>query len=52
MIQEISIMPTSTQELQSFNQYAADRIQNGGAGLELGELLEEWKSQAADDLVV
>jgi hypothetical protein len=45
MIQEISIMPTSTQELQSFHQYAAARIQNGGAGLELGELLEEWKSR-------
>lgn len=38
-------MPTSIQELQSFHQYAAARIQNGGAGLELGELLEEWKSR-------
>ena len=36
-------MPTSTQELQSFQQYAAARIQNGGAKLELDELLEEWK---------
>lgn len=38
-------MPTSAQELRSFHQYAAARIQNGGAGLELGELLEEWKSR-------
>jgi hypothetical protein len=45
MIQEISIMPTSTQELQVFHQDAAARIQNGGAGLELDELLEEWKSR-------
>lgn len=36
-------MPTSTQELQSFQQYAAARIQNGGAKLELDDLLEEWK---------
>ena len=38
-------MPTSTQELQSFQEYAAARIQNGGAKLELDELLEEWKSR-------
>jgi|GEM_PF-2154102 len=38
-------MPTSTQELQSFQKYAAARIQNGGAKLELDELLEEWKSR-------
>ena len=36
-------MPTSTQELQSFQTYAAARIQNGGAMLELDDLLEEWK---------
>lgn len=38
-------MPTSTQELQSFQKYAAARIQNGGAMLELDELLDEWKHQ-------
>lgn len=38
-------MPTSTQELESFQQYAAARIQNGGAKLELDELLEEWKAR-------
>lgn len=32
-------MPTSTQELQSFHQYAAIRIQHGGAKLELDDLL-------------
>ncbi len=38
-------MPTSTQELQSFQKYAATRIQDGGAQLELDDLLEEWKCQ-------
>ncbi len=41
-------MPTSTQELQSFQQYAATRIQNGGAKLELDDLLDEWKHQNPD----
>lgn len=36
-------MPTSTQELQSFHEYAAARLQNGGAKLELDDLLNEWK---------
>ncbi len=36
-------MPTSTQELESFQTYAAARIQNGGATLALDNLLEEWK---------
>ena len=43
-------MPTSTQELQSFQKYAAARIQNGGAKLELDELLDEWKHQNPDPL--
>lgn len=38
-------MPTSADELQSFQQYAAARIQNSGAKLELDDLLEEWKHQ-------
>ena len=41
-------MPTSTQELHSFHKYAAARIQNGGAKLELDELLDEWKHQNPD----
>ncbi|RLT07638.1 MAG: hypothetical protein DWI22_09555, partial [Planctomycetota bacterium] len=41
-------MPTSTQELQSFQQFAAARIQNGGAMLELDDLLDEWKHQNPD----
>ncbi len=41
-------MPTSTQELQSFQKYAAARIQNGGAKLELDDLLDEWKHQNPD----
>ena len=41
-------MPTSTQDLQSFQQYAATRIQNGGAKLELDDLLDEWKHQNPD----
>lgn len=41
-------MPTSTQELQSFQQYAAARIQNGAAMLELDDLLDEWKHQNPD----
>jgi len=41
-------MPTSTQELQSFQKYAAARIQNGGAMLELDDLLDEWKHQNPD----
>ena len=43
-------MPTSTQELQSFQKYAAAHIQNGGAKLELDELLDEWKHQNPDPL--
>ncbi len=43
-------MPTSTQELQSFQKYAAARIQNGGAKLELDDLLDEWKHQNPDPL--
>lgn len=46
--QEILIMPTSTRELQSFHQYAAMRIQNGGAKLELSNFLDEWKHQNPD----
>ncbi len=45
-------MPTSTQELQSFQQYATARIQNGGAMLELDELLEEWKDHNTAQSVV
>ena len=41
-------MPTSTQELQSFQQYAAARIQNGAVMLELDDLLDEWKHQNPD----
>ena len=41
-------MPTSTQVLQSFQQFAAARIQNGGAMLELDDLLDEWKHQNPD----
>ena len=41
-------MPTSTQELQSFQKYASARIQNGGAKLELDDLLDEWKHQNPD----
>jgi len=43
-------MPTSTQELQSFQTYAAARIQNGGAKLELDDLLDEWKHQNSNPL--
>ncbi len=38
-------MPTSTQELQSFQEYAKARIQNNGAQLDLEDLLDEWKHQ-------
>ncbi|HQX50764.1 MAG TPA: hypothetical protein PLR25_12700 [Planctomycetaceae bacterium] len=39
------MMPTSTQELQRFQEYAAARIQNNGAKLDLEDLLDEWKHQ-------
>jgi len=38
-------MPTSTQEFQSFQTYAAARTQNRGAKLELDDLLDEWKTR-------
>ena len=50
-------MPTSSQELQSFQQYASARIQNGGALLELDDLFDEWRNlnpdpkQLSDDAI-
>ena len=41
-------MPTSPQELQSFQQYATARLQNGGALLELDELFDEWRNLNPD----
>lgn len=41
-------MATSTQELQSFQQHVAVRIQNGGAKLELDDFLDKWKYQNPD----
>ena len=41
-------MPTTPQELQSFQQYATARLLDGGASLELDELLEEWRNQYPD----
>ncbi len=41
-------MPTSTQELQNFQEYATARIQNDGAKLELEDLLDEWKHKNQD----
>ncbi|MFM8475745.1 MAG: hypothetical protein ACKOEO_08095 [Planctomycetaceae bacterium] len=38
-------MPTSLDQLHSFQAYAAARLQTGGAQLELDDLLDEWKSQ-------
>ena len=37
-------MPTSSQELQSFQQYATARLQEGGALLELDHLFDEWRN--------
>ena len=50
-------MPTSSQELQSFQQYASARIQHGGALLELDDLFDEWRNlnpdpkQLSDDAI-
>ncbi|MEJ7590062.1 MAG: hypothetical protein WKF77_00785 [Planctomycetaceae bacterium] len=41
-------MPTSSQELQSFQQYATARLQNGGALLELDQLFDEWRNLNPD----
>ena len=41
-------MPTSSQELQSFQQYATARLQNGGALLELDHLFDEWRNLNPD----
>ena len=41
-------MPTSSQELQSFQQYATARLQNGGALLELDDLFDEWRNLDPD----
>ena len=38
-------MPTSLDQLHSFQAYATARLQTGGAQLELDDLLDEWKSQ-------
>ena len=40
-------MPTSLDQLHSFQVYAAARLQAGGAQLDLDDLLDEWKSQHA-----
>lgn len=42
------IMPTTTKDILSFHQYAVLRIENGGAVLDLDDLLEEWKNLKAD----
>ncbi len=50
-------MPTSAQELQSFQQYASARILNGGALLQLDDLFDEWRNldrdpkQLSDDAI-
>ena len=41
-------MPTSSQELQSFQQYATARLRNGGASLELDHLFDEWRNLNPD----
>jgi len=41
-------MPTSLDQLHSFQAYAVARLQAGGAQLELDDLLDEWKSQRAE----
>jgi hypothetical protein len=41
-------VPTSSQELQSFQQYATARLQNGGALLELDHLFDEWRNLNPD----
>ena len=38
-------MPTSLDQLHSFQACATARLQTGGAQLELDDLLDEWKSQ-------
>ena len=42
-------MPTSLDQLHSFQAYATARLQTGGAQLELDDLLDEWKSQYTED---
>jgi hypothetical protein len=44
-------MPTSLDQLHSFQVYAAARLQTGGAQLELDDLLDEWKNQHAPALL-
>ncbi|MEZ6128254.1 MAG: hypothetical protein R3C59_06210 [Planctomycetaceae bacterium] len=38
-------MPTTEEDLLSFQQYASARIRSGGEALELAELVEEWREQ-------
>jgi len=38
-------MPTTEEDLRSFQQYASARIRSGGDALELDELVEEWREQ-------
>jgi hypothetical protein len=40
-------MPVTSIQLESFQRFAAARIQNGGGMLELEDLLEEWKLRVA-----
>ena len=50
-------MPTSAQELQSFQQYASARSLNGAALLQLDDLFDEWRNldrdpkQLSDDAI-
>ena len=41
-------MPTTAEDILSFQQYAVIRIENGGAVLDLDDLLEEWKNRKPD----
>lgn len=42
-------MQTAVEPLHNFRVYAADRIQSGGAQLERGDLLDEWRHQQTPD---
>ncbi len=37
------MMAATRDELESFNQFALERIDNGGADLALEELLDQWR---------
>ncbi|REJ91326.1 MAG: hypothetical protein DWQ34_08945 [Planctomycetota bacterium] len=42
-------MPTTTEELNSFHEFARERLSNGGPDLTLDELFDLWRTENPSD---